>query len=143
SIQRHHQKESKNKGHTVLIFDEAVKEKEKYAELLTSPPSWTDEYYDRGKKQAALDQLIDVPHFVDSRMVALVQVADLYAYLLRRHFELASGLSTPKYADELRKVAVWGEAILAQSIPQAHIYSKKTASAASSYFKGLAPECCV
>ena len=143
SVQRLHQKESKTKGHTVLIFDEAVKEKEKFTSLLLTPPKWTEGYYQRGKKQPVLDQLIDVPHFVNSKHVALVQVADLYAYLLRRHFELEMQLSKPKYGDELKKVGKWGCAILSQTIPSGNIYPKKGVSDAAQLFQSLAPDCCL
>jgi hypothetical protein len=143
SIQRHHQRERNNKGHTVLIFDEAVREKTKYTELLLSPPPWTDEYYGRIKGADPLDQLVDVPHFVDSKHVPLVQVADLLAYLLRRHFELETGVSGPSYDDEQEKVAAWSDKILEQSIPKAHIFPKKGITEATQFFRRLAPNCCL
>lgn len=142
SVQRRHQRESKNKGHTVLVFDEQVKEKDKFTEVVLNPPQWTDCYYDRGKKQQALDQLIDVPHFVDSKQVELVQVADLYAFVLRRHFELVTGLDEPKYDDEPEKVSVWAGEILKQTIGNGHIYPKKQPSDAAQLFQSVAPTCC-
>lgn len=142
SVQRRHQSESKNKGHTVLVFDEQVKEKDKFTELILNPPEWTDGYYNRRRKQKALDQLVDVPHFVDSKQVELVQVADLYAFLLRRQFELETGLDKPKYADEAEKVRAWTEDILAQTIGNGHIYPKKQPSRAAQLFQSVAPNCC-
>lgn len=143
ALQRAHQKEAKTKGNTVLVFDDAVKEKEKFTQLLLAPPAWTDSYYQRTRKQSALDQLIDVPHFVDSKHVALVQVADVYAFVLRRHFELKSGLEAEKYAGEAVKVATWAEGILKQSIGNAHIYPAKGASESAKLFQQVAPACCL
>lgn len=143
ALQRAHQREAKNKGHTVLVFDEAVTEKERFTNLLLNPPQWTDGYYDRSKKQVALDQLIDVPHFVNSKHVSLVQVADLYAFLLRRYFEIESELSTEAYAGETKKVRRWAKAILDQSIGSAHIFPRKGASEAAMVFQRVAPTCCL
>lgn len=143
ALQRVHQKESKNKGNTVLVFDEAVTEKEKFTKILLNPPSWTDEYYQRGRKQAALDQLIDVPHFVDSKHVPLVQVADVYAFVLRRHFEIASGLDVEKYAGEATKVSRWAEDMLAQTIGNSHIFPSKGACDSAKLFQLVAPVCCL
>lgn len=142
-IQRCHQGESKNKGHTVLVFDEQVKEKNKFTNLILNPPGWTDGYYDKGKKQNPLDQLIDVPHFVDSKKVDLVQVADLYAFILRRHFELEMGYEKPKYDDETEKVGGWAKAILQQTIGNGHIYPRKQPSDAAQVFQTVAPKCCL
>lgn len=143
SLQRRHQSESKNKGHTVLIFDEQVKEKEKFTEMVLNPPDWTDGYYDRKTRQKALDQLVDVPHFVDSKQVELVQVADLYAFILRRHFELKNEVDKPRYDDEVDKVSGWAQDIINQSIGNGHIYPKKKPSDAAQLFLSVAPECCV
>ncbi len=72
-----------------------------------NPPAWTDSYYDKGKKQARLDQVVDVPYFGDSKEVGLLQVADFVAYFLRRHAEIAAGYSEPKYPDEMHKLNGW------------------------------------
>ncbi|RFF26892.1 MULTISPECIES: DUF3800 domain-containing protein [unclassified Wenzhouxiangella] len=143
SVQRRHQGESKNKGHTVLVFDEQVKEKDRFTDLILNPPEWTDEYYERKRGRKALDQLVDVPHFVDSKQVELVQVADLYAFILRRQFELETGLDEAKYTDERNKVGAWAEDILSQTIGNGHIYPKKQPSDAAQLFRSVAPECCI
>lgn len=141
-LQRCHQKESKTKGHTVLVYDEQVIEKEKFTDLILEPPEWTESYYDRPKKDPPLQQLIDVPHFVDSRRVELVQVADLYAFILRRHFELEDGHDSPKYADEADRIGGWAEAIFEQTISNGHIFPKKGAPEAATVFKKVAPNSC-
>ena len=87
-IQKCFQKEKKNKGKTVIIFDNEVKEADKFIKLILNPPTWTELYYNRKKKQDPLDQIIDVPYYGDSRDVSLIQIADLVAYLLRVYIEL-------------------------------------------------------
>ncbi|RAP57145.1 DUF3800 domain-containing protein [Oleiagrimonas sp. MCCC 1A03011] len=141
AIQRSQQAESKNKGNTVLVFDEAVKEKQRFTKILLSPPDWTDEYYSRKRKQAQLDQIVDVPHFVDSKLVPLVQVADLYAFLLRRYFSLSSGLEGEKYRGESEKVAVWAREILNQTVGSAHIFPKIGVGKAAKIFLQMCPQC--
>jgi len=143
SLQRCHQRETKPKGHTVLIYDEQVMEKERHTELLLAPPEWTDSYYSRGKSDPPLEQLIDVPHFVDSKKVELVQVADLYAFILRRYFELVEGFDTPNYRDEMTKIRGWAESIFTQTISNGHIYPKKSASEAAKVFQSVAPASCL
>lgn len=64
ALQKHHQKEKKNKGNTVLVFDEQIREKDAFTTLILDPPAWCHSYYDRQPDQEILDQIIDVPHFV-------------------------------------------------------------------------------
>ena len=87
-IQKSHQSAKANKGQTFLFVDENKQYADALAELLYEPPDWTDTYYARGKKQQKLDQLIDSAFAVKSHHAGLVQVADLYALLIRRYAEL-------------------------------------------------------
>lgn len=107
SVQKVHQRQEKNKGHTIFVFDNEEREKMRFTDLVMNPPAWTDSYYDKGKKQARLDQVVDVPYFGDSKEVGLLQVADFVAYFLRRHAEIAAGYSEPKYPDEMHKLNGW------------------------------------
>ena len=141
SLQKHFQKEKKNKGNTVLIFDNEESEKVRFTDLVLNPPDWTDTYYNRGKKQEKLDQIIDVPHFVDSKEVGLVQLSDFICFFLRKHIELQLGYTEPAYEDEIAKVAGWAEQIIAQSIPKSCIYLSKGRCGAVELFCKYAPEC--
>ncbi|RPJ37778.1 MAG: DUF3800 domain-containing protein, partial [Planctomycetaceae bacterium] len=60
-VQKQHQREDKPKGHSVLIFDREVSAETDLSLLIHEPPVWIDTYYDRGTKQTALDQIVDVP----------------------------------------------------------------------------------
>src|SRR5579875_3185863 len=48
-LQKHHQSNRKNKGHTFLFMDENKRKADELAELLFEPPEWTDTYYGRSK----------------------------------------------------------------------------------------------
>jgi hypothetical protein len=104
TLQKHCQREEKTKGHTLLIFDNEEREQMRFTDILMRPPAWSDVYYERGKKQDALDQIVDVPYFGDSKEVALIQVADFLAFFLRRYAEITEKLTPVKYPDEAPKI---------------------------------------
>jgi hypothetical protein len=75
-LQKLHQTLKKNKGHTVLIFDENKAKADRLNEVLFAPPAWTETYYEKRKKQAPLDEIIDSAFFTKSHHAGLAQVAD-------------------------------------------------------------------
>jgi hypothetical protein len=141
SLQKHLQKEQKNKGNFVLILDNKEKEKARFTDSVLNPPDWTDSYYARNEKQDKLDQIVDVPHFVDSRDVGLIQLADFICFFLRKHIELQLGFVKPAYKDEIAKVELWADQILAQSIPKTCMYLSKGRCNAADLFYRYAPAC--
>ena len=94
SLQKHFQREKKNKGNTVLVFDNEERERLHFTDLILNPPDWTDTYYSRDKKQEKLDQIVDVPHFVDSKDVGLIQLADFICFF----FTKAHRITTRTYS---------------------------------------------
>jgi hypothetical protein len=95
AVQRHCQKQASNKGHTIFVFDNEEREKLRFTDIILRPPEWSDEYYARGKKQDQLDQIVDVPYFGDSNDVALIQLADVASFFLRRYAEIKENLVPP------------------------------------------------
>jgi len=140
SIQKHHQRFPKNKGNTLLIFDNEERERTRFTDLILNPPSWTDTYYNRTSKQDALDQIVDVPYFADSKDVPLLQVADFVAYFLRRFAELENG-DKERYKGEKGQVRQWMKSVLTQAIPLACIYPKKRRCQCAELFFKYVPEC--
>jgi hypothetical protein len=138
AIQRQHQRIEKNKGNTVLVFDNEEKEQTRFTDLILNPPEWTDTYYERTKKQDNLDQIVDVPYFADSRDVPLLQVADFIAYFLRRYIELEGGHSE-RYSGESTQVRNWVLKALERSITKASIYPKKGRCDCADLFYTYAP----
>jgi hypothetical protein len=88
-----------------------------------------------------MDQIIDVPFFVDSRHASLVQMADFSAYFLRRHAEIATGAIPSRYPDEQRKIEGWIRLLCQRCIPQTAIYPRRGRNDAQELFWSLAPEC--
>jgi hypothetical protein len=138
SIQKQHQRLKKNKGNTVLIFDNEEREETRFTDLVLKPPDWTDTYYARGRKQEPLDQIVDVPYFANSRDVPLLQVADFVAYFLRRYAELEAS-DAERYDGEKRQVDVWANKALERAIPKAMVYPKKGRCACADLFYTYAP----
>lgn len=128
------------KGSCVLIFDNEHREESRFTELLLNSPDWADTYYKRVKNQEPLNQIIDVPHFVDSKQVGLIQLADFICFFLRKNIELQQNLVKPAYSDEKEKVAGWTDLIINQSIPKGNIYLKKGRCDCAELFYKYAPE---
>jgi hypothetical protein len=128
------------KGSTVLIFDHEHREQQRFTELLLSPPDWTDTYYDKKTNQDKMSQIVDVPHFVDSKQVGMIQLADFMCFFLRKHIELSLGLATPDYIDEAEKVRTWTNMILDRSVPKNNIFLTRGRCECADLFYNNAPD---
>lgn len=143
SIQKYFQGSPRNrkrtinpKGSCVLVFDNEYTEQKRFTDLLSSAPDWVDTYYDKKPDQEKFSQIVDVPHFVDSKDVGLIQLADFICFFLRRHIELEMGYTTPDYDDEVEKVSNWANLILNRGIPKNNIYlSRKRCDCADLFYK--------
>ena len=140
-LQKAHQPLKKNKGHTVLIFDENKVMADKLNELLFDPPTWTESYYARKKKQEPLDQIIDSAFFTKSHHAGLVQVADLFAFVFRRYVELTEYGALPVYKDEPKDIDDLMDRLAPSLLPKSQRWPARTASACAKTFVHLAPRC--
>jgi len=138
TIQKRYQREERNKGKTVFVFDHA-READELLNILGSPPSWTDGFYERGKKQRSLDQVIDVPYFADSKRVGLLQVADLFAYLLRLYAELADDMTPEKFDGETKRLEQWIGDLAEVLLPDAARWPKNSKDPCVQFYRELAP----
>lgn len=127
-------------GQCVLIFDNEKKEEKKLTDLLLNAPDWTDSYYDKRPNQDKFSQIVDVPHFVDSKDVGLIQLADFICFFLRKYLELKLGYTQPDYKDEVEKVSAWTELILKQSVARSNIYLTRGRCDCADLFYRYAPE---
>ena len=105
-IQKQYQRERSNKGNTIFVFDD-IRSKDELTDLILEPPAETAEFYKRGKKQEPLDQVIDVPYFADSKHVGLIQLADLFAFLICLYAELEEGVKKEKFEGESARLTGW------------------------------------
>lgn len=141
SLQKLHQTENKNKGHTVLIFDNEEQASKDFITLSNNPPAWTHEYYEKKRKQNPLDQIIDSPYFADSQSVGLLQVADFVSYFLRRYIELKQNANPPRYQDEETKVYGWMDTAFERTIPISIMYPTRGRCQCADLFWRYAPDC--
>lgn len=139
SMQKAFQKEMKNKGNTIFIFDNEEREQKRFIDLINNCPDWSDTYYGFAKSSRRLNQVIDAPYFGDSKEVGMIQVADFVAYFLRKYIEIEEGSSSAKYAGEEEKVRDWAKLISNRSIGKNHIYPTKGRCKCASLFYDLAP----
>lgn len=140
TLQRAHQELKGSRRQTVLIFDREVAEEERFSELIKDPPDWAREYYNCSQDSLPLDTLLEAPLFADSRLVLLIQVADMVAYLLRFHAELQAGLSTESYPGEMKQIEEWAIRIFGMSLPGSLRYPEHCPEGACGLFWDLAPE---
>ncbi len=140
ALQKEHQRLDRNKGNTVLIFDNEERERASFTELILEPPAWTDTYYSRTGRQDRLDQIVDAPYFADSTHVPLLQVADFVAFFIRRHVELAQG-DSERYEGERQKVANWVSDMLKRSLSSSCIYPRRQRCLCAQLFCDYAPGC--
>jgi len=130
----------RNKGHTLFVFDNEKREELRFTDIIKRPPAWSNEYYGlrNGKKQ--LDQVVDVPYFGDSRDVALIQLADVASFFLRRYAEIKEALVPPEYSDEEEKITGWINTFASRSIGGSHIYRRTGRNNAEELFYANASE---
>ena len=140
SIQRTMKKKKKNKGNTVFIFDNKDVDKTHFTDLIISAPEWTDSYYNKKKNDIRLNQIIDVPHFVDSKHVGLIQLADLFSYIIRRHLEIKENLIPEKFNGEGKSMENWFNQLKACSIRKGDMFPKQKTCKASKLINSLAPD---
>jgi hypothetical protein len=138
-VQRAHQSKSGGKGRTVLVFDENKRGVDLLANLVYAPPSWTDDYYGRGKKQDALDQIVDTPFAAKSHHVGLVQVADVLAGVLRRYASLTDYGWDENYEGELGHYREWVDLMAPSLLGREHRWAKNNQSECAQWYRSLAP----
>lgn len=142
-LQKLHQTLRKNKGHTVLIFDENKAKADRLNEVLFAPPEWTEAYYDKRKKQVPLDQIIDSAFFTKSHHAGLAQVADLFAFVFRRYAELTDYGAEPVYAGEKDDIDPLVELLAPRLISRSHRCPKRPKDKCTAFFVDLTPDCLV
>lgn len=148
SIQKHLQgaatsgtrRKKASKRNAVLVFDHQHREQEYFTDLLLDPPEWSQTYYDKVKHQLELGKIIDVPHFVDSTKVGLIQLADFISYFLRKFLEIENGYEKESYDGEYEKLSKWKDMIDSRCIRKSNMYLKRGRCDAAQFFYDLAPE---
>jgi hypothetical protein len=127
------------KGHFAVIFDAQERHESHFVDLVRNPPRWSDNYYGRARREPQLSRLVDVPYFADSEHVLLIQVADLIAFVLRRHAELTIAGSVEAYGGEADRIRAWSELVARRAGPVALRWKRRGRNIAENVFFDLAP----
>lgn len=138
-VQKAHQRTKKKKGATFLIFDENKVKGDALAELLFDPPAWSDDYYSRGKSQQALDQITDTAFYARSHHIGLVQVADVFAFVLRRYAEIVDYGEAEGYKGELDRLTGWINLLKARFLDRSHRWPARPKSELARAYVSLCP----
>lgn len=138
-LQRCHQDKPGSKGRVILVFDDNQKGLSDIGELVFAPPTWTDAFYSRKPTSPALSCLIDTPFAVKSHHVGLVQVADIFAAIFRRHAELAEYGHEEKYAGEAGYVQDWVSQLQPRLLAKAHRWPSRAPSPSATWYRAVAP----
>jgi hypothetical protein len=138
-LQKANQGKDKNKGHTFLIFDDNKAKADALSDLLWQPPEWTDDYYDRGKKQSRLDQIVDTTFSIKSHHAGLVQVADLFAFIFRRHAEMKDFGQPEEWSGEQALIDGYVTTMTERLLPRACRWPARQPGASSRWFNSVAP----
>ena len=138
SLQRHFQQLKRNKGKIVFVFDQGANFDPLY-EIVIDPPPWSRAYYEHAKKPQPLSQIVDMPFTADSKLVPLIQVADLICYIIRTYTLISDYERSEKYQGELDDYTEWVKIIKSCLVPQSHRYKKKSACELSKFYNELAP----
>lgn len=145
SLDKYHKKEKGVKGQTVYVFDQAVKDENSLISFLQNPPDWIHSYHPISskvyKKKTALDTIIDVPYFVDSKHVHMIELADFFAFLLRAFIEVKDKYREQKYKDELLKLIVWSKQIQGILVPRSCRFPSVKKTDINKIFESVAPDC--
>ena len=72
--------------------------------------------------------------------MALIQLADVLAFLLRRYAEIKEGLVPPTYNDEEQKVSDWVETFASRSIGRRFMFPARGRGYAEELFFENAPK---
>lgn len=139
-IQARHQGEEKNKGNTFLFIDDNAQHMPSLCEVLWNPPAWLDGYYPKKLREEHLNQIIDTAFAVQSHHCSLVQVADLLAFVVRRHFELINKVNAPEWDEEPAFVKQCLEIIAPRIYSNSGAMKNANASASAKWYRAIAPD---
>lgn len=138
-IQKANQGRNKNKGNTVLIFDDNKAKADTLSDLLWQPPEWTDDYYGKQKKQNRLDQIVDTTFSIKSHHAGMVQVADLFAFIFRRFAEMKDFGIQEEWVGGQALIEDYMSTLTSRLLPRSCRWPARQNAASSRWFNSIAP----
>lgn len=138
-IQKTNQLIKKNKGQTLLICDQQDQFEAKASQMISEPPIWSDCYYGYQKGER-LAMIIDTAYFVRSHHASFIQVADLIAFVARRHIEICEG-DTERFIGESAMIKKWFTLIEPLLVSKACRLPKTKGCSLVSFLQTICPGC--
>jgi hypothetical protein len=105
-VQRTNQSQKRNKGKTLLVYDQLGQHEADLSYLIADPPSDTDPYYGY-MGGPRLDQIVDSVYFVRSHHASFIQLADVVAFVARRRAELVALVRRARFPHERDRLDCW------------------------------------
>lgn len=137
-VQKAHQGQKRNKGNTILIFDEQKQYIDALTEVLWDAPAWTDTFYGRSQHDDCLSQIFDTAFTIKSHHAGLVQVADLFAAIFRRFAELETG-DDEEWLGEKSLISAYIEQLKPRLLPRGSRWPSGGACPCARWYRAVAP----
>ena len=139
SVQKRNQGQKKNKGKTVLIFDEQEAFEGRVEDLIGEPPDFTNTFYGYEGEGERLSQIVDTAFFAKSHFASLIQVADTVAFVASLYLRLVQYGGQEAYAGELQRITGWTNMLRQHLVPLAQVYPQRH-SAITDFYRNMAPD---
>ena len=125
-VQKLNRKQSRNRGKTLLIFDQQDEFADRLTNLIFEPPDFVDDFvkFDPKTEDCRLCQIIDTAFFVKSHQSSMAQVVDIVAYLARLDIELRAYGFEEAYPGEGDKISGWMKQIEGKLVPLNRVYPR-------------------
>jgi hypothetical protein len=139
AVNKAFRREPRNKGKSILVFDTGTAYEQKLASLLATPPSWSDRYYDKARREQQLVAIMDTSFFADSTHAPLIQVADTVAFVLRRMAEIRDLADPERYPGEGQRIESWLALLAPAMRPVSNRYKRTGRDPSADLFWDIAP----
>ncbi len=113
ALQRLQQTKKRNKGKTLLVYDEQEGHHDNLLRILSGDLSFTDGYTGYKPKPRAKEQpirmseIMDVPYYSKSHLAVMIQFADWVAFIVSRYLQMRVYGQAERYAGEREKISEW------------------------------------
>lgn len=137
-LQRHQRPKKKNKGATLVLFDEHRDNDDLAADVI-EPADDVDAFAGRRPKEVPFSCVVEAPLSVRSDRFGMTQIADVCAFVFRRFAELEIG-GAPYHADERETMSNWVSQLRPQLLPRSCVWPSKNAGKLPTWFRDVAAQ---
>jgi hypothetical protein len=119
-VQRANRGKDRNKGKTLLVYDQLGQHEADLSHVIAHAPPDTDPYYGyaRGPR---LDQIVDSVYFVRSHHASFIQLADVVAFVARRRAELVALGGRERFPHERERLDRWWERLASRLLDRSNV----------------------